>query len=46
MRITFDLVRRQKALTERGLDFVDAEVVFEGVPLEVEDIRKEYEESQ
>ena len=42
MRITFDPVKREKALAERGLDFEDAEVVFEGVTLEVEDIRKAY----
>ena len=40
MRITFDSVKRDKALAERGLDFSDAKVVFEGVTLEVEDIRK------
>ena len=44
MRITFDSVKREKALAERGLDFSDAKVVFEGVTLEVEDIRKEYGE--
>jgi uncharacterized protein len=44
MRITFDPVKREKALAERGLDFVDAEVVFGGVTLEVQDIRKEYGE--
>lgn len=44
MRITFDPVKRDKALTERGLDFTDAELVFEGVTLEIEDIRKEYGE--
>jgi uncharacterized DUF497 family protein len=44
MRITFDPVKREKALAERGLDFADAEIVFEGVTLEVEDTRKEYGE--
>jgi uncharacterized DUF497 family protein len=44
MRITFDPIKREKALTERGLDFADAAFVFEGVTLEVEDIRKEYGE--
>jgi uncharacterized protein len=44
MRITFDPVKREKALAERGLDFADAAIVFEGVTLEVEDIRKEYGE--
>ena len=44
MRITFDPVKRARALAERGLDFLDAEMVFEGMTLEVEDIRKEYGE--
>ncbi len=46
MRITFDPVKREKALAERGLDFADAEIVVEGVTLEVEDIRKEYGEQR
>ena len=44
MRITFDPAKREKALVERGLDFADAEIVFEGVTLEIEDTRKEYGE--
>lgn len=44
MRITFDPIKREKALAERGLAFADAETVFEGVTLEVEDIRREYGE--
>jgi uncharacterized protein len=44
MRITFDPIKREKALAERGLDFADAALVFEGVTLEFEDIRKEYGE--
>ena len=44
MRITFDPIKREKTLAERGLDFADAALVFEGVTLEVEDIRKEYGE--
>ena len=44
MRITFDPVKRDMALAERGLDFADAALIFEGVTLEVEDIRKEYGE--
>jgi uncharacterized protein len=31
-------------LAERGLDFADAALIFEGVTLQVEDIRKEYGE--
>ena len=40
MQITFDPAKRDRALAERGLDFMDAEIVFQGVTLEVEDIRK------
>ena len=46
MRITFDPLKREKALAERGLDFVDAEIVFQGITLEVEDTRKEYGEQR
>ena len=44
MRVTFDLEKRERTLDERGLDFEDAEVVFAGVTLEVEDTRKDYGE--
>jgi uncharacterized protein len=46
MRITFDPSKREKALAERGLDFADAALIFEGVTLEIEDIRKEYGEKR
>jgi len=46
MRITFDPVKRARTLAERGLDFDDAAFVFEGVTLEVEDIRKDYGETR
>lgn len=41
---TFDPVKREKALADRGLDFADAALVFEGVTVEVEDTRKDYGE--
>jgi uncharacterized DUF497 family protein len=44
MRITFDPVKRAKTLTERGLDFADAALIFAGVTVEIEDIRKNYGE--
>ena len=44
MRITFDPAKRKKTLAERGLDFADAALVFAGVTLEMEDIRKDYGE--
>lgn len=37
MRITFDPVKRDKTLAERGLDFQDAAVVFAGTTVEVID---------
>ena len=42
MRITFDPVKRAKTLTERGLDFADAALIFAGVTIEIEDTRKNY----
>ena len=46
MAITFDSAKRVKALAERGLDFADAELVFAGVTLEVEDRRRDYVEKR
>ena len=40
MRITFDPVKRAQTLTERGLDFADAALIFAGVTVEIEDTRK------
>lgn len=44
MRITFDPTKRLRTLQDRGLDFEDASLVFEGTTIEVEDIRKDYGE--
>jgi uncharacterized DUF497 family protein len=44
MQVTFDPVKRARTLAERGLDFADAAVVFEGDTLEIEDDRKDYGE--
>jgi uncharacterized DUF497 family protein len=44
VRITFDPVKRDKTLAERGLDFQDAAVVFAGTTVEVIDERKDYGE--
>ena len=46
MRISFDPVKRAKTLTERGLDFADAALVFAGVTVEIEDQRKSYGEKR
>ena len=44
MRITFDPAKRARTIAERGLDFEDAAIVFEGVTIEVEDTRRNYGE--
>ncbi|MEO5738632.1 MAG: BrnT family toxin [Variovorax sp.] len=44
MQVPFDPVKRAKTLSERGLDFADAALVFEGDTLEVEDDRRDYGE--
>lgn len=46
MRITYDLAKRQRTLAERGLDFEDANVVFAGVTVEIENTRKDYGEQR
>ncbi len=46
MRVTFDPVKRAKTLTERGLDFADAALIFAGVTIEIEDTRKNYGEKR
>jgi uncharacterized DUF497 family protein len=43
-RITYDPAKRDKTLAERGLDFNDAALVFEGITVEVVDERKSYGE--
>jgi uncharacterized DUF497 family protein len=46
MRITFDPAKREKTLADRGLAFEDAELVFTGATLEIEDKRKDYGETR
>jgi hypothetical protein len=46
MRVTFDPKKHDKALSERGLDFADAALIFAGITLEVEDTRKDYGETR
>ena len=41
MAVTYDSAKRARTLAERGLDFADAELVFAGVTLEVEDTRRD-----
>jgi uncharacterized DUF497 family protein len=44
VRITYDPAKREKTLSERGLDFEDARLVFAGTTVEVLDDRKNYGE--
>jgi uncharacterized protein len=44
MRISFDPAKRDRTLRDRGLDFADAAVVFEGTTIEIDDVRKDYGE--
>jgi uncharacterized protein len=43
---TWDEAKRQATLRERGLDFADAELVFEGRVLTLDDERRDYGEVQ
>lgn len=44
MRISFDSKKRDRTLKDRGLNFEDAALVFEGTTVEIEDLRKNYGE--
>jgi len=46
MRVTFDPAKRAKTLAERGLDFEDAALVFQGTTVEIEDTRRYYGEKR
>ena len=46
MKITCDPKKREKTLKERGLDFMDATIVFKGEIYEFEDTRKNYQEKR
>ena len=46
MEFTFDPAKRQAALDERGLDFVDAAIVFAGPTITVQDARRDYGETR
>jgi uncharacterized DUF497 family protein len=46
MRFTWDETKRQANLSKRGLDFADAEKVFAGPLVLVEDNRRDYGEQR
>jgi len=44
VRLTYDSAKREKTRVQRGLDFKDALIVFEGPTVEIDDVRKDYGE--
>jgi len=46
MRFTWDEVKRKRNLKDHGLDFVDAEAVFDGPTFTLEDDRFHYQEQR
>ncbi|HEY0148374.1 MAG TPA: BrnT family toxin [Allosphingosinicella sp.] len=46
MKVTYDPVKRQRTLAERGLDFDDAPQVFAGFHITDPDTRKDYGEDR
>jgi uncharacterized DUF497 family protein len=46
MAISYDPAKRANTLAERGLDFVDAEIVFLGATLTLRDDRQDYGEER
>ena len=44
VKITYDVAKRARTLTERGLDFEDAIKIFESPHLQIEDDRFDYKE--
>jgi uncharacterized protein (DUF4415 family) len=46
VRISYDPAKRNWTLANRGLDFEDAALVFDGVTAEVEDTRRDYGETR
>jgi uncharacterized DUF497 family protein len=46
MRVTFDPGKRARTLADRGLDFEDAAIDFDGTTVEIEDGRRNCGESR
>ncbi len=44
MDVSYDDDKRERTLRERGLDFEDALIVFDGVTVEIDDLRHDYGE--
>ena len=46
MKITFDPDKREQTLHQRGLDFLDAPLVFDGETFSFVDVRRDYGETR
>jgi len=46
MKITCDPIKRMKTIKDRGLDFMDASVIFNGEVHRFQDTRKDYGETR
>ena len=46
MKVTFDPAKRDHTLRDRGMDFLDASLLFEGLVVTFEDQRFEYGETR
>ena len=46
MAISYDPAKRDETLKERGLDFADAALVFDGLTLTLPDLRQDYGEDR
>lgn len=44
MEVTFDPAKRERTLRQRGLDFAEAESIFEGPVFTYQDTRRDYGE--
>jgi uncharacterized protein len=46
VKITFDPAKHREVLSERGLNFADASIVFAGPTITVQDTRRDYGETR
>lgn len=46
MKFTFDPAKRERTLRERGLDFLEAELVLAGRTIDIPDRRRDYGETR
>ena len=46
VKVTFDPAKRDAALNDRGLNFADAELIFAGLTITLQDTRRDYGEAR